>query len=134
MKPFAPPELDEDGLDIESEGLMLVGSKGKILGGFLGENPRLIPEKKMKAVHGDVPVPKAARNRRSDMWVEAIKTKTESPGSFRYAGPITEAINLAAVALRAGKRIEYDAASMKITNDDTANKFLTREYRTGWEM
>ena len=134
MKPFAPPELEEDGLDVEAEGLMLVGDKGKILGGFLGENPRLIPEKRMNAVHGNSPVPKAKRSRRSDTWVEAIKSNTESRGSFINAGSITETINLAAVALRAGKRIEYHSESMKITNDEAANKYLTREYRTGWEM
>jgi len=65
---------------------------------------------------------------------EAIKSGQQSPGSFRYAGPITETINLGAVALRAGKKIEYDSASMTITNDESANKFLTREYREGWEM
>lgn len=134
MKPFAPPELEEDGLDVDEEGLMLVGDKGKILGGFLGQNPRLIPEKWMKEVHGDKAVPVAERSRRSNMWAEAIKSGQQSPGSFRYAGPITETINLGAVALRAGKMIEYDSASMTITNDETANKFLTREYRKGWEM
>jgi hypothetical protein len=134
MKPFAPSELEEDGLDIENEGLMLVGDSGKILGDFLGEEPRLIPEKKMKTVHGNKPVPAEKRERRSDTWVEAIKSETESDGSFLYAGPITETINLASVALRTGKRIEYDSASMRITNDEDANKYLTREYRTGWEM
>ena len=29
---------------------------------------------------------------------------------------------------------KYDSASMKITNDDAANKYLTREYRKGWEI
>ena len=134
MKPFAPPELEEDGMDIENEGLMLVGTEGKILGGFLGENPRLIPKQKMKAIHGDKPVPKAKRTRRSDTWVKAIKSEGESPGSFIYAKSITETINLASVALRAGKRIEYDTDYMKITNDEKANKYLTREYRTGWKM
>jgi predicted dehydrogenase len=134
MKPFAPPELEEDGLDVASEGLMLVGDKGKILGGFLGENPRIIPEKKMKAHHGNKPVPEEPRSRRSDTWAKAIKTNTQSDGSFQYAGPITETINLGAVALRAGKKIEYDAASMTITNDEKANEYLTREYRKGWEI
>jgi hypothetical protein len=36
--------------------------------------------------------------------------------------------------LRAGKKVEYDNASMKITNVPEANKFLTREYRQGWEL
>ena len=38
------------------------------------------------------------------------------------------------VALRAGKKIAYDSANMKITNDEEANKYLTREYRKGWEI
>jgi hypothetical protein len=134
MKPFAPPELEEDGLDIAAEGLMLVGDKGKIIGDFLGENPRIIPVKRMKEVHGDNQIPAAQRSRRSDMWAEAIKTNIQSPGSFQFAGPITETINLGAVALRSGKRIEYDSKSMTITNDESANKFLTREYRKGWEI
>ena len=64
----------------------------------------------------------------------AIKADKESPGSFKYAGTVTEAINLSAVALRAGKRVEYDSKNMKITNDEAANKYLTREYRKGWEL
>lgn len=134
MKPFAPAELEEDGLDVDAEGLMLVGDKGKILGDFLGQKPRIIPQSKMKAHHGDKPVADAQRSRRSDTWAAAIKANKQSDGSFMYAGPITETINLAAVALRAGKRIEYDSASMTITNDKEANKYLTREYRKGWEM
>ena len=134
MKPFAPPELEEDGLDIENEGLMLVGDKGKILGDFLGQNPRIIPKKKMNEIHGNGAVPVAQRQRRSDTWVKAIKDESESSGSFLHAGPITETINLAAVALRTGKRIDYDSEAIKITNDEDANKYLTRTYRTGWAI
>ncbi|HMQ63351.1 MAG TPA: hypothetical protein PKE06_21885, partial [Flavilitoribacter sp.] len=32
MKPFPPPELEADGRDTPEEGLMFVGTKGKILG------------------------------------------------------------------------------------------------------
>jgi hypothetical protein len=38
------------------------------------------------------------------------------------------------VALRAKKRIEYDAENMKITNLPEADKYLYREYRKGWEL
>ncbi len=71
---------------------------------------------------------------RPETWLTAIKEGKESPGSFRYAGPVTEAINLAAVALRAGKKVEYDSEKMKITNDEAANRYLTREFRKGWEL
>ena len=47
---------------------------------------------------------------------------------------ITEAINLYAAALRSNKLLKYDAASEKITNVEQANKYLTREYRKGWDI
>jgi len=51
------------------------------------------------------------------------------------AGPISDAFNLAAISLRlGGKRLLWDAQSMKITNRPEANQFLTRDYRKGWEL
>ena len=88
----------------------------------------------MKAYQGDKEIPERERGPRSNTWAAAIKDDEESPGSFKYAATVTEAINLAAVALRAGKRVEYDSENMKITNDDEANLYLTREYRKGWEL
>jgi hypothetical protein len=33
-----------------------------------------------------------------------------------------------------GKRLLWDAANAKITNVPEANKYLSREYRKGWEL
>ncbi|MEN6536300.1 MAG: gfo/Idh/MocA family oxidoreductase, partial [Bryobacteraceae bacterium] len=66
-------------------------------------------------------------------WIAACKGGPQSPGSFVNAWPITEAVNLWAVALRTGRKIVYDADSMKITNVPDANKYLSREYRKGWD-
>jgi hypothetical protein len=134
MKPFIPEELKEDKRDMPNEGMMFVGDQGKILAGFRGEDPEIIPSRLMKAYQGEKELPERERGPRSNTWAAAIKEDKESPGSFKYAGTVTEAINLAAVALRAGKKVEYDSKSMKITNDDEANKYLTREYRKGWEL
>ncbi len=40
------------------------------------------------------------------------------------------------VALRAGqgKKILYDGANMRVTNDAGANQYLHREYRAGWKL
>ena len=134
MKPFAPEELEADGRDVDSEGLMFVGDKGKILAGFQGDDPEIIPKSSMNTFRGSKDYDKSRPERRSDTWVQAIKSGEESPGSFRYAGPITDTINLGAVALRAGKKVEFDSEKMEITNDKAANKFLKREYREGWEL
>jgi len=132
MKPFAPDELRAAGKSLTREGMMFVGDKGKIIAGFRGENPVLIPESKMDYLKVEDETEAATRS--DEVWIEAFKNKTQPPGSFLYAGPVTETINLGAVALRAGKRVEYDTVNMKITNLPEANKFLTREYRPGWEL
>jgi hypothetical protein len=49
------------------------------------------------------------------------------------AGPISEAVNLYAIALRTGRKLLYDAETRKITNVAEANKYLSREYRKGWD-
>ena len=134
MKPFIPDELKEDKRDMPNEGMMFVGDRGKILAGFRGESPEIIPSRLMDAYQGEKELPERERGVRSKTWVAAIKEDKESAGSFKYAGPVTETINLAAVAQRARKRVEYDSENMKITNDEEANKYLTREYRKGWEL
>jgi len=129
MKPFVPEELEADNKSLSDEGMMFVGDKGKILASFHGNEPRIIPEKKMRDYAGEKAVPEDSRRRRSDTWANSIKNKTESPGSFLFAGPVTETINLGAVALS-----DYDSEDMKITNLSEANKYLTRKYRKGWEL
>ncbi len=77
------------------------------------------------------------RRRKATAHVSGIGRRPSAKTGNRpviHAQCVTEAINLAAVALRAKKRIDYDSASMKITNDDAANRFLTRDYRKGWEI
>ena len=74
----------------------------------------------------------------------------EGRGPFAWkllnAGPISETVCLTAVALRAGKvrsgtrshpapiKLLYDSASMRVTNIPEANRYMTREYRPGWEL
>jgi hypothetical protein len=58
----------------------------------------------------------------------------QTPGSFIRAQTITDTINLASVALRANKKVDFDTELIKITNDENANQFLTRQYRAGWEI
>ena len=121
---------------------MFVGDKGKILAGFRVEGPRLIPERRGKRMRA-TPQPAPSQNGGSEparlspgltQWVAACRgDKQHSYGSFLNAGPISEAVNLYAVALRTGKRLQYDAKTGAIPNVPEANQYLSREYRKGWD-
>jgi hypothetical protein len=132
MKPATPDELE--GGSLEPEGMMFVGDKGKILSGFRNESPRLLPDSKMKAYLNGQEAPKDVNESGEKYWVSAFKNRTQSPGSFLNALPISETILLGGVALRAKKKVIYDSQNMKIINDEDANKFLYRQYRKGWEL
>lgn len=134
MKPPAPGALIDEGRELPGEGMMITGNEGTILAGFRGEAPRILPSAKMLEITGSTDPPATSVDRSNDLWIEAFRKGEESPGTYHKAGPVTETILLGAVALRAGKRVEYDATGMKITNDEAANRFLYREYRKGWEM
>jgi predicted dehydrogenase len=132
MKPPTPDELG-DNHELEPEGMMFIGDKGKILAGFRGESPRVLGN----PAFGD-PTTSPRQRPRSEalaLWVAAAKGGKPTYGDFTLAGPISDAFNLAAVSLRTGgKRLFFDSSQAKITNLPNANKYLTREYRKGWEM
>jgi GFO/IDH/MocA oxidoreductase family protein len=139
MRPPTPGELDEDDKEFPIEGMMFVGDKGKILAGFRVENPRLIPEKRMRGYQVREAPPRRQRDPEElspglKQWIAGCRGGKHSAGSFLNAGPISEAVNLYSVALRSRQRLKYDAANMSITNVSDANKYLARDYRKGWEL
>ena len=67
-------------------------------------------------------------------WVHACKTGEPTTCHFGYSGPLTEANHLGNVAYRAGQKLEWDAANLRIPNAPEAEQFLGREYRAGWTL
>jgi hypothetical protein len=132
MRPPIPIELLEDNKELPAEGQMFVGSKGKILTDFYVGNPVLLG----KPSTGQAPANHVNQVERGaaalQKFIDAVKSGQQYPGSFREAEGITEAINLYAVALRSAKMLKYDPAGRTITNVPEANKYLSREYRSGF--
>ena len=144
MKPPTPDELEADDQELSAEGMMFIGDKGKILADFRGEDPQIIPARKMRdyltARNLSAPPPSPrdlgkGQRRAIERWVAACKGGPATYGDFLQGEPISDAFNLAAVSLRlGGRKLIFDAPAMRITNVPEANHYLTREYRTGWEL
>ncbi|HOX38560.1 MAG TPA: Gfo/Idh/MocA family oxidoreductase [Candidatus Brocadiia bacterium] len=116
-------------------GTLFIGDKGKMCCGVNAEGFSLIPKALMKDYpHPARTIPDSAGH--YEEWINACKGIEVPAGGFRgrfeYACPFTEMVLLGNVAVRCGKKIEYDADKMKITNIPEANKHLRREYREGW--
>jgi hypothetical protein len=135
MKPATPEEVYEDGQDLDDEGMLIVGDKGKILCDFRGNKPRLIPRSRHRPFEGFTLSEPFDTTAADDEWINAIRNKAKSKGSFEQVAALAEAVTLANIALRVPyKRLVWDAAKMEFTNSADANKFVRREeYRDGWD-
>jgi len=135
MKPQTPEELYEDGEDLESEGMLWIGDRGKILCDFYGNAPRLIPKSRQQSFAGTVTGTEVDPTKPEDEWIDAIRNGRKSRGSFENVAPLSEAVTLAAIALRVPyKRLLWDAEAMQFTNSPEATRLVRREqYRQGWE-
>ena len=139
LKPPRPEELEEsrpfkgEG-DEGDEGLLFVGDRGKILCGFNGKNPKLIPQSKMDSYkQPPKTLPRSTGNERE--WLDACKgSKVKPGGNFEFSGMVTETLLLGNVATRTGLKLEWDRANVKFTNSDQAQKFVRPERRSGWEL
>jgi predicted dehydrogenase len=136
LRPRVPDDLELD-RRMPDTGSMFVGTKAKMLiSGDYGQSPRIIPESRMK----DVGKPGQLLERSPghiQEWLMAIagQKPVSYPGShFAYAGPMSETIVLGNIALRLGRRLDWDGANMKFTNVPEANEFVTKEYRAGWKV
>ena len=120
-----PPEIRGDQ---DRAGLVFIGTKGSLPSGrgpFFGRQtqpyePPPQREWDREEVHKD--------------WTRGIRTGKQPGCHFGYAGPFTEAYLLGNIALRMGHRIEWNPETFRITNCREANRYLSREYRKGWEL
>jgi predicted dehydrogenase len=134
FQPPTPPELGEHARLAQSGGILYIGSKGKLLCNE-GMPARLLPA----SLHNSFGAPKEqlARvpNEEHEMnWIRAIKGQDTLSSPFSYAAHLHEIMLLGLVSLRARSKITYDGANMRVTTPDSANQYLTREYRAPYRL
>jgi predicted dehydrogenase len=154
IQPERPEELEADETFGDGgNGTLFIGTKGKMMSETYSANPKLLPLSKNKDINV---APKYTRvqdgaNGHYKQWVEAAIAgygKQEVSSPFEIAGPLTEALLMANLAIRSfdiqktvnGKttypgrytKMLWDNDNMKVTNFDEANQFVKREYRKGW--
>jgi len=134
LTPPKPEEIGEEALEGEG-GILYIGTKGKMLQNTYGARPRLLPME-LHNSYGPPPesIARIPHQSHEMNWVNAIKGTDTISCPFSYAAPLTEVMLLGIVSLRANSKIHYDAASMRVTNNDNANQFLTRQYREGYSL
>lgn len=116
-----------------SNGVLFEGEDGKRLIADY-DNHRLMPE----AFARDYQRPRQTIARsvgHHREWLNAIRNGTTTTCNFDYSGALSEAVLLGNVAYRAGGgKLQYDAKTGRIPNNEKAAALLRREYRRGWTL
>ncbi len=156
IKPGRPDELASNE-PFGANGVLFEGTKGKMICDVYGANPRLLPLSRTNEVRVKQRVERVPGGVDGHYWswVEACiagygKKQLSSP--FEIAGPLTETLLIANLAIRGtdiqkptadGKRFTYpgrdikllwDKENLRVTNFDDVNQFVKREYRQGWSL
>jgi hypothetical protein len=122
------------GRRLPDNGVLYVGSRGKMFHGSHGGMPELLPQalhERAKAV----PKTFARSPGHYEEWLLACKGGPRPVSNFDYAGPLTETVLLGVLALRApGTRLEWDSANLRVKNAPDVNQYVHTEYRKGWTL
>lgn len=158
IKPERPEELGPDEMFGDgNSGILFIGTKGKMMASEYAANPRLLPTSRMEKVNVKqtlARVPGSAEGHYAQ-WVEGAIAgygNMELSSSFDLAGPLTEAVLMANLAIRvadmpvprttgngfnypgSNTKLLWDNQNMRVTNYEAANQFVKREYREGWTL
>lgn len=139
LMPPRPAELDDDmPFGDWGGGCLFVGTKGKITCGCYAEKPRLLSAElraAAKALPKTVPrIPGGVGGHEAD-WLRAIKGGAPACSNFDVSGPLSEAVLMGNLAVRfPNRKLLWDGAAMKVTNNEEANKLVRRVYREGFAL
>lgn len=141
LMPPRPEELpDGEMMGDRNGGVLFIGTKGKLMTGSYGLNPRLLPLELDKDYKRPEPVLRRIENAMSGGheadWIRACKepaeSRVETSSNFSYAGPLNEMVVMGNLAVRLQdlkRKLLWDAEKMAVTNisDDDEIRVVTTD-------
>jgi predicted dehydrogenase len=129
-KPDHPRDL-EPGRHLSGGGSLVVGETGTIMDTTdYWRSPRIIPEAKMQSFkRPEKTIARVPGGNPYQEWITACKGGPTPGSNFDYSGPFSEMVLLGNLAIRTGKRVEWDGRTMKCTNLPEANELVRKQYR-----
>jgi predicted dehydrogenase len=137
----APPagwEDDQKKGGFPSRGMLMLGSQNTLIApGGRPDSPRLLPNARWEEFKRNRPpavIPRVVGGPMKE-WVDAIAGTGPRPGSnFEYSVPLSEMVLLGVLAMRTGKKIEWDGKAGRVTNDASLNRLVEVSARPGWKV
>lgn len=126
------PEFVKNDIKLQwRNAVLFMGSDGMLIADY--SKYQLLPEEKFTGFQPPAPfIPNSIGHHRE--WAEACKTGGPTTCNFDYSGALTEAALLCNVALRTGRKLSWDAKNLKAVGCPEADRYIRRQYRSGWML
>ena len=129
---YPPAELFM-GEEINKAGALMIGDEGTMYApGDYGTKHTLLPRNKFE--NYTYPTAILPRGGHYIEFLEACRGGPPPLSNFDYAGPLSETVLLGNVAVRTGKRIEWDSHNLKAVGAPEADAVIRRTYREGYSL
>jgi hypothetical protein len=147
IKPLRPPaDITNEIIDmyekLPGSGCLLVGDKGKLFSpDDYGSQFYVVLKDEKEYTAGDkheackaVPqtIPRSPGHNQE--WFRMMQGGEPAYSNFDIAAYLTEIILLGCVALRLGKKMEWDGPNMVAKNAPEAAQYIKRQNREGWKL
>jgi Oxidoreductase family, C-terminal alpha/beta domain len=127
LNPIGPPGFENWGI-----GCAFQGTDGTVV----------VDYTKYKLYHNGVEVPDFPKPAPSipdspghiREFLDSIKSRTITTCDIEYGHQLTKGGHIGTIALRTGRRIQWDDAKEQVVGDKAANAMVTRRYRKPWKL
>ena len=116
---------------VPGAGVMFIGSDGMMFANY--GSYKLFPKEKFKGFKPPKQTIAKSIGHHAE-WIKACKDGSPTTCNFDYSGALTESVLLGNVAFRTGKALQWNAKTLKAANCPEADKYISKEYRSGWEV
>ena len=127
------PPVPEGVSELPSRGVLFIGDKGAIVTGGSGGAARLLPHALAESYRKPAPTIPRSKGHHRD-WLDACKGGPAASSNFEYGARLTELALLGTLALRSGRRIDWDAEGMRARGAPDLDVLIREPYRPGWEL
>jgi len=120
-----------NGERVPGAGVMFIGSDGMMFANY--GSYKLFPQEKFKGFKPPKQTIAKSIGHHAE-WIKACKDGSPTTCNFDYSGALTESVLLGNVAFRTGKALQWNAKTLKAANCPEADQYISKEYRSGWEV
>ena len=128
---WSQTDANSHGLENQGLGIEFQGTDATLVADY--KRYRIIPEKgRAEIVEPPKTLPRSPGHHRE--WLDAIKSRARCSCHFGYGHRLTTVGHLGNISLWTGEKLRWDPVAERITNHESANQFLTKDYRKPWTL